>query len=126
MAEKPLQKSRANQGVSDELLATFTAAKGFLIATWIGAILMLISFTQLYVYGLRPGANVGASEIVGLALFILGTAIYWRSRAVYLRLDFPWRRGVEIGATLVAATAAVFWLLFIVATVLVWRGVDVF
>ncbi len=110
--------------MDDELLATYTAANGFLVSGWIGALLMAYSFTHLYLFGLRPGASIGVAYIIAIACMAIGTAMWWRSRKVYLDLDFPWRRGWEIGASLVAATAGAFWLLFLLAAFLTWRGVD--
>jgi hypothetical protein len=124
MAKKELQRSRENQSVPDETVATYTAAQGFLITEWIGAILMVFSFILLYAWGLRNGANVKAAEIVSAILMVLGTMMYWRSRSIYLNLDFPWRRGWEIGATLIAATAGVFWLFFITFLIFTAAGID--
>lgn len=120
-----MQKAREGQSVDAEVVATYTAAKGFLISAWIGALLMAYSFTHLYLFGLRPGANIALAYVVAIACMALGSAMWWRSRRVYLDLDFPWRRGWEIGASLVAATAGAFWLLFLLATFLIWRGVDI-
>lgn len=119
-----MQKARAGQSVDDETLATYTAAKGFLFSGWIGALLMAYSFTHLYLFGLRPGASIALAYVVAIVCMALGATIWWRSRTVYLALDFPWRRGWEIGSSLIAATAGAFWLLFLLATFLVWRGVD--
>ncbi len=118
-----MQRSRANQSVDEDTLATYTAAKGFLIAENLGALLMVYSFTHLYVFGLRPGGS-GAAVVAGVVLLVIGGLMYWRSRDYYLRLDFPWQRKWEIVATLLAASAAVFWLLFALASFLVWRGVE--
>ncbi len=125
MARGPdMQRSRAGQTVDDELLAKYTAAKGFLFSAMIGALLMAYSFTHLYLFGLRTGANIPLAYAVAITCLALGSLIWWRSRAVYLALDFPWRRGWEIASSLIAAAAGAFWLLFILATILVWRGVD--
>ncbi len=120
------QKSREGQSVSDETVATYTAAKGFLIGEWFGAVLMVLSFTLLYALGLRPDADVRTIEIAGFLLFVVGTWAYWKSRGYYLALDFPWKRRWEVAATVVAGTGVVFWLMFLVALFLAWRGVAVF
>ncbi len=119
-----MQRSRAGQSVPPETLATYTAAKGFLISEWVGATLMVYSFTHLYLFGLRPDAPVPRVLAVGVVLLVLGTVMWWRSRVYYLRLDFPWRRGAEIGASLVASTAIVFWGLFALAAFLASRGIS--
>ncbi len=123
---KELQKSREGQSVSDETVATYTAAKGFLIGEWFGALLLLASFIQLYVFGLRPGADSDTSLGVGIALAALGAFIFWRSRGYYLSLDFPWKRPWEIGAMVVAASGGVFWLMFLLAWALVRAGIEIF
>ncbi len=120
-----MQKSREGQAVDDDLLAKYTAARAFLFSSWIGALLMAYSFTHLYLFGLRPGASLGLAYTIAIACMTLGTLIWWRSRSVYLDLDFPWRRGWEIAASLIAATAGAFWALFLLASFLVWRGVDI-
>lgn len=126
MAKRQFQKSREGQSVSEETVATYTAAQGFLITEWLGALVMVVSFTLLYAWGLRDGANVRLAEAVSLALMVLGTAMYWRSRKVYLSLDFPWKRGWEMAATIFAASAAVFWLFFLVALALSAAGIALF
>lgn len=118
-----MQKARAGMSVDGETLAKYTAAKGFLASEMVGALLMAYSFTHLYVFGLRPGASLAWAYAIAIITLALGTLMWWRSRIVYLDLDFPWRRGVEITASLIAATAGVFWLLFLLATFLTWRGV---
>lgn len=125
--DKPgMQKSRAGQSVSDETVALYTAAKGFLVAEWIGALLMLYSFTHLYVFGLRPGSDARAAVAVGVAALVVGAVVFWGARRTYMRLDFPWRRRWEVAATVFAGAAAVFWLMFALAVVLVWQGIPVF
>ncbi len=121
-----MQKARQGMSVSDEQVATYTAAMGFLVAEWAGALLMVASFTQLYAYGLRPGANVTLSLVVGGVLLLAGSFMYWTNRRNYLAMEFPWRRRWEVTATIFAAAGAVFWFLFIMAAVLVWRGVPAF
>ncbi len=122
----PMQKSRANQPVTDEQLATYRAARAFLQAEWFGAILMVVSFTQLYVFALGPYAvSTRAALIAGAIMLAIGAWIFWSSRTYYLRLDFPWARRWEVVATVFAATGVVFWGLFLLAACLVWRGVEI-
>jgi hypothetical protein len=119
-----MQKARAGQSVSDETVATYTAAKGFLISENFGALLMVYSFTHLYVFGLRPGGSTRMALTVAIVCLVLGSLMYWRSRVVYLKLDFPWQRKWEIIASLLAAAAGIFWLLFVIAAVLAAQGVS--
>lgn len=119
-----LQKSRAHQTVPDETVAQYRAAKAFLAVEWLGAVLMVLSFTQLYVFGLRPGARVGLVEAVGVALLVVGGFLWISARTAYYRIDFPWRRRWEFLATVVAGAGLVFWMMFTVAALLAWRGVD--
>ncbi len=122
----PMQKSRANQPVTDEQLATYRAARAFLQAEWFGAILMVASFTQLYVFILGPyGVSTRTALIIGAVMLALGAWIFWSSRKVYLSLDFPWARRWEVVASVFAATGVVFWGLFLLAAFLVWRGVEI-
>lgn len=119
-----LQKSRANQGVSDEQVALYRAAKGFLVVEWVGAVLLVSSFTWLYAFGLRPGASVRSAVAVSLVLLVLGVVLWISGRNAYYRIDFLWRRKTEFFATVVASTGIVFWALFALAAFLVWRGVE--
>ena len=119
-----LQKSRAHQSVPDETVAQYRAAKAFLTVEWVGAVLMVLSFAQLYVFGLRPGARVGLMEGVGVALLLAGGLLWFSARSAYYRIDFPWRRRSEFLATVVAGSGLVFWGMFLVAALLVWRGID--
>lgn len=119
-----IQKSRAGQAVSDETIAKFRAAKGFLVLEWIGALMLVGSFTQLYVFGLLPNARVLLVEIIGVVMAVLGTVLWASARNAYYAIDFPWKRRWEFFATVVAGAGFVFWLLFLVAAFLAWRGVD--
>ncbi len=119
-----LQKARAGQSVSDETVAQYRAAKVFLTLEWFGAILLVLSFTQLYVFGLQPGARVLLVEIVGAVMAIIGTLLWISARNAYYAIDFPWKRRVEFFATVVAGAGFVFWGLFFLALFLAWRGVE--
>ncbi len=119
-----LQKSRANQAVTDEQVALYRAAKGFLTLEWVGAVLLVLSFTWLYAFGLRPGASTGSALGVALTLLVLGAVLWISGRNAYYRLDFPWRRKTEFFATVVAGAGVVFWGLFAIAAFLAWRGVE--
>ena len=109
----------------EEIVALHTAARGFLAAEWGGALLMALSFIQLYV--LIPGpfdVPPGLVLLLGAALLGAGGLVFWRSRAVYHRLGFPYAKKSEFAATVVAGSGVVFWLLFLLLWFLVWRGVD--
>ncbi len=120
-----MQKARAGQAVDEATVAKYTAAMGFLIAEWVGALLMVVSFTQLYAYGLRPSANVTLSLAAGAAMGGIGAYMYWTNRRHYLAMEFPWRRRWEYAATIFAAAGVIFWLLFILGWILVERGVPI-
>ncbi len=119
-----MQKARAGMSVDDETLAKYTAAKGFLVAEWLGALMMVYSFTHLYVVGLRPGASVPLAMTVAGVLLVVGAIVFWRSRQVYLDLEFPVHQRWEVVATLFAGAAIVFWGLFLLAMWLASRGVE--
>ncbi|HLF17167.1 MAG TPA: hypothetical protein VI796_07040 [Candidatus Thermoplasmatota archaeon] len=119
---RPLaQKSRLGQPVSEETVATYTAAQGFLVGEWVGALVMVASFTQLYVAVFGRAYSGRTALVVGAALLALGGWMFWKSHAYYKRLDFPWRRRWDAVAVVVAGSAVIFWLLFLVLAVLVWR-----
>ncbi len=119
-----MQKARAGMSVDDATMAKYTAARGFLFAEWLGAILMVYSFTHLYVFGLRPGANIPLAVGIGVAILLGGALLFWRSRSVYLDLEFPIHRRWEVLATLFAGAAIVFWALFLLAAWLASKGVE--
>jgi hypothetical protein len=109
----------------DDALALLTAAQGFLLGEWFGAVLLLASFAQLY---LAVAANLysGKAALVAAALLVAaGGALFWRSRTYYLRLGTAWGRRWHTAATVVAGSAGIFWLLFVVLSVLVYQGFPV-
>ncbi len=125
MAAKQYQKSRAGQSVSDETLALYTAARAFLFGEWLGAVIMVASFTQLYLVSFVFGGSVKLSIGLGLGALVLGAWMFWTNRSNYLGLDFPFKRRWEVVAVIFAGAGAVFWLLFGLLAVLVWNGVPV-
>lgn len=125
---KPDERRRSwhHQSVDDETLAKYTAARAFLFAEWIGALMMVASFTVLY-WLILARSELGGPGVLALsiALLILGTVLYWRNRTIYYSLDFPFRKRLEVVATVLAGSAGIFWLLFVILAVLVWRGVPI-
>lgn len=123
MAAKPMQKARAGMSVSDEDLAKYTAARAFLFGEWVGALLMVASFTQLYWFILaRPGGNTPLLMAVAIGMLVLGAWMFWKNRSYYLSLEWPYKRAWEIAATVVAGAGAVFWLMFLVMTLMAMAG----
>lgn len=118
-----MQKARAGQSVSDEELARYTAARAFLFGEWAGAVLMVASFTQLYVFLFGPlAASTGVVVGVGAGLLALGAWMFWTNRTYYHRLDWPFRRRWELAATVVAGSGLLFWLMFLVLLLLTVLG----
>lgn len=122
---KPRQKARAGQSVTDEQLATYTAARAFLFGEWVGAVLMVASFTQMFFLGLKSDRAATISLIVGLGMLVLGGFIFWTNRTYFLRLGVGWRKKWEVAAVIVAGSGVVFWLLFGLLAVLVWNGIPI-
>lgn len=125
MTQAPTERKRPGNRPDDELVVTYRAAQAFLVAEWLGALMMVASFTQLYIFVLGPyGVSTQAAVGSGAFILVAGGAIYWRSRSIYLGLDFPWKRKWEYAATVFAVAGLLFWFLFLVAAFLVWRGVE--
>ncbi len=123
---KPLQRSRAMQPVSDETLANYTAARAFMTGMWTGAILMVLSFTQLYIFLVFDLGVTGKTSVVGgFALLVLGSFMFWKSRTYYQRLDWPWKRRWANAAVVVAGSGLVFWFIFAIIMLLAWRGINI-
>lgn len=110
---------------SDLDVATYSAARGFLAAEWLGASLMVASFTLLYLLAFGAHASPAATYAVCLALLGVGTAVFLRSRTYYARMGTniaPRSHGV---AAVVAGSAGIFWLLFLLLLALAWLGVAI-
>lgn len=120
------QGSDAAGPPDDDALALAMAAQGFLASRWLGALLMVYSFTHLYVFGLRPGASVPMALVVAAVFLLAGSAVWWRSRVYAERLEVPWAPRWAGAADLFAYTAIVFWILFLLALWLLSRGVAPF
>jgi hypothetical protein len=123
MTAKSMQKSRAGQSVSDETIALYTAARAFLFGEWAGALLMVLSFTQLYVFLFGP-FDISSPVVlgVGIGFLALGGWMYWSNRTYYERLEWPYRRRWHLAALVTAGAGALFWLMFGVLTVMTALG----
>ncbi len=121
-----MQKARAGMAVTDETIANYTAARGFLYGEWFGASLMCASITLVYMLASpKVAASVAVAISVSLAMFAVGTYAFWTNHLYYKRLDFPWAKRWDTGAIVVAGAGAVFWLLFGLLVVLYRLGVEV-
>ena len=119
------ERVRANADATADLVATYTAAKAFLIGEWIGAALCVVSFWQLY-YGVFSHAYSPRTAVAaGLIILALGGLVFFRSRMYYRRIDFRWGRRWEMVAHFVAGSGAFFWFLFALVAVLTQLGVNV-
>jgi len=120
------KRSRFGQRVPDETVAAYGAARAFLLGEWFGATLMVASFTLLYLFAFAPGRpNFTVALAACLALLVLGTAVYLRSRAYYGRIGFDYAPRWHRATIVVAGSAGVFWLLFALLAALTFVGVPV-
>lgn len=109
--------------VTDSDVALYGAARGFLLGQWLGACLMVASFTLLYLLPLAAGASTAVTYLTAAAFLAVGTFLFAASRSAYGRLDWdiaPRLRGV---AAVVAGSAGIFWLLVLLLVALAWLGV---
>lgn len=120
-----MQRSRANQAVSDDTVAAYTAARAFLMGEWFGACVVVASFTLLYAFILGARMAPVVAIPVCAVLSALGGFVFWRNRTYYSRLDFPWAMRWHVTALVVAGAGAIFWLLFVLLSVLAAFGVNV-
>lgn len=124
--ERTMQRSREGQPVTEETRANYTAVRAFLFGEWFGACLAVASFTLLYLFGFAA-PQVPTSTVLGacLGLLAVGAFIYLRNCGYYERLGFPWAKRWHIAALVVAGSAAIFWFLFGMLTLLAALGIDV-
>src|SRR5438477_2725643 len=106
---KQLQKARAGMAVSEETVASYTAARGFLLAEWFGASVMVASFTLLYLLTFGSQASTRTTLIVCALLFAGGAYVFWTNHRNYTRVGFLWAKRWDNGAIVVAGSGAVFW-----------------
>ena len=122
----PMPASRRRSGgtaPSDADVAVYSAARGFLVAEWTGATLMVASFTLLYLLAFGAHADPVVTYLVCGALLAIGTLVFLRSRAYYRRVAFDVAPRLHAIAAVVAGSAGIFWLLFLLLVGLAWLGV---
>lgn len=120
-----MQKARAGMAVSPETVAAYTAARGFLLAEWLGASLMVASFTLLYLLTFGSHASVRATLVACVGMFVLGSYVFWTNHRNYARVGFLWAKRWDAGAIVVAGSGVVFWFLFALLELLTYLGVSV-
>lgn len=110
----------------DETVASYSAARAFLLGEWFGASLMVASFTLLYLFTFAGvGVSVAVEVVVCLGLLLIGTWLYLRSRAYYQRIAFDYAPRWHMAAVVVAGSAGIFWLLLAFLVALTFAGVEV-
>jgi hypothetical protein len=109
----------------DAAIAKVTAARAFVLGEWMGATLMLLSFTQLYVIVLGRLGSARIAVAVGVVLLAFGSWTFFRSRMYYNRIGLPMAHRFHMAATVAAGAAGIFWLLFLLLAVLVTAGIEV-
>jgi hypothetical protein len=117
------RKRSGGTAPSDDDVAAYAAARGFLLAEWFGAGLMVASFTLLYLLAFGAHASPALTYAVCAALLAVGALVFLRSRAYYARIGAdiaPRSHGL---AAVVAGSAGIFWLLFLLLVGLAWLGV---
>lgn len=122
---REMQKARAGMAVTEETVAAYTAARGFLMAEWFGASLMVASFTLLYLLTFGSDASARATLTACGLLLAGGSFVFWTNHRNYTKVGFLWAKKWDTGALLVAGTGVVFWLLFLLLEVLTYFGVAV-
>jgi|ERR1051326_4903077 hypothetical protein len=122
---KKLQKARAGMAVSEETVALYTAARGFLMAEWFGASLMVASFTLLYLLTFGSQASVRVTLAVCATLLAGGGYVFWTNHRNYTRVGFLWAKRWDNAAIVLAGAGVVFWLLFLLLELLTFLGVAV-
>ncbi|HUR62604.1 MAG TPA: hypothetical protein VM286_09610 [Candidatus Thermoplasmatota archaeon] len=120
-----MQKARAGMAVSEETVAQYTAARGFLMAEWFGASVMVASFTLLYLLTFGSRATTRTILAVCLAILLLGAYVFWTNHRNYTRVGFLWAKRWDNGAIVTAGSAVIFWFLFAMLEVLTLFGVSV-
>lgn len=120
-----MQKARAGMAVSEETVAAYTAARGFLMAEWFGASLMVASFTLLYLLTFGSQASARTILVVCGVLLVGGSYVFWTNHRNYAKVDFPWAKRWDTAALVTAGSGVVFWFLFVLLEVLTYFGVAV-
>src|SRR5206468_850867 len=104
-------------------VAAYTAARGFLMAEWFGASLMVASFTLLYLLTFGSWASVRTTLVACGLMFVAGCYVFWTNHRNYTRVGFLWAKRWDNGAIVTAGAGVVFWFLFLMLEVLAALGV---
>lgn len=119
------KRAHWGQDIPDADVATYSAARAFLVGEWFGASLLVASFTLLYLLAFGAHAAPVVTYSVCGGLLALGAIVYLRSRTYYQRIGFDAAPKLHVGALVVAGSAGIFWLLFLVLVVLAWAGIPI-
>jgi hypothetical protein len=119
------KRSGGHLQVPEDTVAAYGAARAFLLGEWFGASLAVASFTLLYLFAFAGTARTGVGLAACLALLLVGSWSYLRSRAYYQRVGFDYAPKWHAAALVVAGAAGIFWLLFTLLAVLTWLGIPV-
>jgi hypothetical protein len=125
-ATRGRKRSGGTDPVVDDTVASYAAARAFLLGEWFGASLAVASFTLLYLFtfaarGIPVLVELGAC----LGLLAVGAVVYLRSRTYYQRVAFNYAPRWHNAAVVVAGSAGIFWLMLAFLIVLTYFGVDV-
>lgn len=112
------KRSRHASPVPERTVALYTAARAFLYAEWLGALLLVASFSLLYFLTFAAKWSGPMTLLVSIGTGLVGAAIFWTARTSYRALEFPWAKRWEAVANLFAASAGIFWLLFLLLEIL--------
>jgi hypothetical protein len=119
------KRSGGSRQVPDETVASYGAARAFLLGEWFGAGLAVASFTLLYLFTFARVERTGVALVACLAMLAVGAWSYLRSRGYYQRVGFDYAPRWHAAALVVAGSAGIFWLLFAFLAALAWMGVPV-
>lgn len=119
------RRSGGSSQVPAETVASYGAARAFLLGEWFGATLSVASFTLLYLFTFGGRGDTRVAFAACLALLAVGAFAFLRSRAYYGRVGFDYAPRWHAAALVVAGAAGIFWLLFAFLAALAWSGVPV-
>lgn len=119
------KRARWSQDIPDADVATYSAARAFLVGEWFGATLLVASFTLLYLLAFGTSVPPVVTYTVCGGLLALGSVVYLRSRTYYQRIGFDAAPKLHVGALVVAGSAGIFWLLFLILVALAWAGIPI-
>lgn len=111
--------------VSEGEVAAFAAARGFLVAEWFGALLLVASFALLYVLAFGAHASPAVTYTTCGILLVAGAGFFLRSRTYYARVGLDIAPRSHAIAAVVAGSAGIFWLLFAILVGLAWLGIPI-